>query len=114
MAYGVSLMREMSGSGVPPLDPALVRTKWRGASSRKEPRRLFYGCVFGVVIPESPAMAAGREDGALHAGQLATLAAVADAIIPRGGAFPLGAADVGVAGRLSRYVNAFNPATRRQ
>lgn len=50
----------------------------------------------------------------LHAGQLATLAAVADAIIPRGGAFPLGAADVGVASRLNRYLAAFNPATRRQ
>lgn len=59
-------------------------------------------------------MTAGREGGTLHAGQLATLAAVADAIIPRGGAFPLGAADVGVAGRLDRYLNAFSPATRRQ
>jgi choline dehydrogenase-like flavoprotein len=54
------------------------------------------------------------DGGALHAGQLATLAAVADAIIPRGGAFPLGAADVGVASRLNRYLNAFSPATRRQ
>jgi len=67
-----------------------------------------------MLIPESPAMTAGREGGTLHAGQLATLAAVADAIIPRGGAFPLGAADVGVAGRLDRYLNAFSPATRRQ
>jgi choline dehydrogenase-like flavoprotein len=54
------------------------------------------------------------DGGALHAGQLATLAAVADAIVPRGGAFPLGAADVGVASRLNCYLNAFSPATRRQ
>jgi choline dehydrogenase-like flavoprotein len=55
---------------------------------------------------------AGREP-ALHTGQLATLAALADAVIPRGGSFP-GASEVGVAGRLDRYLAAFSPAMRRR
>jgi choline dehydrogenase-like flavoprotein len=59
-------------------------------------------------------MADTGNGGALHSGQLATLAAVADALIPRGGPFPLGAADVGVAGRLNQYLLAFSPASRRQ
>lgn len=33
-----------------------------------------------------------------------TLASVADAFVPRGGAFPLGAIDVDLAGRIERYV----------
>ena len=52
--------------------------------------------------------------GPLRARQLATVAAVADAIIPRGGAFPLGAADVDVARRLNEYLRAFSPAMQRQ
>jgi len=59
-------------------------------------------------------MTAHPKDGPLHTGELATLAAVADALIPRGGAFPLGAADVGVAGRLNHYLGDFSPATQRQ
>jgi len=54
------------------------------------------------------------KEGPLRAGQLATLAAVAEALIPSGGEFPLGAADVGVAGRLNRYLRDFNSSTRRQ
>jgi len=57
---------------------------------------------------------AGSGAGPLQARQLATLAAVAEAIIPRGGAFPLGAADVDVARRLNAYLTAFSPATQRQ
>ena len=52
--------------------------------------------------------------GPLRTGQLATLAAVADALIPRGGPFPPGAADVGVARRLNEYLTAFDAPTRRQ
>jgi len=52
--------------------------------------------------------------GALSRGQLATLAALADTLIPRGGPFPLGAADVDVAGKLSQYLMFFAPSRRRQ
>ena len=54
------------------------------------------------------------DSGPLGERQLATVAAIADAILPAGGAFPLGAHDVDVAGRLNHYLNAFNPSTRRQ
>src|SRR5437667_10236226 len=52
--------------------------------------------------------------GPLDERQLATIAAVAEAIIPRGGAFPLGASDVDVAPRLNQYLTAFSPSTQRQ
>jgi choline dehydrogenase-like flavoprotein len=51
--------------------------------------------------------------GALSPRQLATLAALADMLIPRGGPFPVGAADVDVAGTLSRYLMLFAPSRRR-
>jgi choline dehydrogenase-like flavoprotein len=52
--------------------------------------------------------------GALSRRQLATLAALADVLIPRGGPFPLGAADVDTAGKLSHYLMLFAPSRRRQ
>lgn len=52
--------------------------------------------------------------GALNRRQLATLAALADTLIPRGGPFPLGAADVDAAGKLSHYLMLFGPSRRRQ
>jgi hypothetical protein len=46
--------------------------------------------------------------------QLATLAALADILIPHGGSFPLGATDVDAAGKLSHYLMLFAPGPRRQ
>src|SRR5262249_13262339 len=51
--------------------------------------------------------------GALNARQLTTLAALADTLIPRGGRFPLGAAEADPAGTLSRSLMLFAPARRR-
>jgi choline dehydrogenase-like flavoprotein len=51
---------------------------------------------------------------ALTARQVSTLAALADTFFPPGGAFPLGASDVNVAGRLNHHLAAFAPARRRQ
>jgi hypothetical protein len=45
--------------------------------------------------------------------QLATLRALASAIIPRGGAFRLGADDVDTAGRLADYLSRFPAYARR-
>ena len=59
-------------------------------------------------------MPSATDGGPLGTKQLATLAALAEAVVPRDGAFPLGAADVDVAGRLNHHLNAFSPSTRRQ
>jgi len=45
---------------------------------------------------------------------LSTLAALCDAMIPRGGPFPLGAADVDLATLVNQHLAAFTPATQRQ
>jgi choline dehydrogenase-like flavoprotein len=52
---------------------------------------------------------------ALHvgAGRMATLHALASAVVPRGGSFPLGADDVDTAGRLADYLSRFPTAQRR-
>src|SRR6185295_1309497 len=52
--------------------------------------------------------------GALSPRQLATLAALADVLIPHGGPFPLGATDVDAAGKLSQYLMLFGSSRRRQ
>jgi len=50
----------------------------------------------------------------LTATEFRTLAAVADALVPRGGTFPLGAADVDTAGRVVRYLAHMPAGSRRQ
>jgi choline dehydrogenase-like flavoprotein len=50
----------------------------------------------------------------LSAGELRTLRAVAEALIPPGGAFRLGAGDVGTAERVGRYLAGMAPETQRQ
>lgn len=44
------------------------------------------------------------------AGEYEILSAVADTLVPRGGAFPLGASDVGLAERIDRFVATQDPA----
>src|SRR5229473_2734744 len=46
--------------------------------------------------------------------ELHTLRAVAEALIPPGGRFPLGAGDVGTAERAGRYLAGMAPETQRQ
>src|SRR5947208_15569340 len=46
--------------------------------------------------------------------ELHTLRAVAEALIPPGGRFPLGAGDVGTAERVERYLAGMAPETQRQ
>ena len=46
--------------------------------------------------------------------ELRVLRAVAEALIPPGGPFPLGAGDVGTAERLARYLQGMAPETERQ
>src|SRR2546426_9859760 len=46
--------------------------------------------------------------------ELQTLRAVAEALIPPGGRFPLGAGDVGTAERVGRYLAGMAPETQRQ
>jgi hypothetical protein len=46
----------------------------------------------------------------LTPGQYATLEAISDTIIPRGGAFELGAQDVGLAARIDSYLPQIDPA----
>src|SRR5436309_11494521 len=46
--------------------------------------------------------------------ELNTLRAVAEALIPPGGRFPLGAGDVGTAERAGRYLAGMAPETQRQ
>jgi len=50
----------------------------------------------------------------LSAAELRTLRAVAEALVPPGGPFPLGAGDVGTAERVGRYLGGMAPETRRQ
>ena len=71
-------------------------------------------CISALRPAQSTRMQNSTDSGPLRASQLATLAAIADAVVPRGGAFPLGACDVDVAGRLNHHLNAFSPSTRRQ
>jgi hypothetical protein len=44
------------------------------------------------------------------AGEFEVLSAVADTLVPRGGAFPVGATDVGLAARIDRFLAAQDPA----
>src|SRR5216684_2591038 len=46
--------------------------------------------------------------------ELHTLRALAEALIPPGGRFPLGAGDVGTAERVGRYLAGMAPETQRQ
>lgn len=46
----------------------------------------------------------------LRPGEFATLAALADSLIPQGGAFGLGARDVGLARRIDSYLPTLDPA----
>lgn len=49
----------------------------------------------------------------LSSARRATLAALADTVLPRGGALALGASDVDVAGQLDLYLDRCSPGTRR-
>src|SRR5262245_36188343 len=50
----------------------------------------------------------------LSSAELRTLRALADALVPRGGPFALGADDVGTAERIGDYLARLTPATRQQ
>jgi hypothetical protein len=60
----------------------------------------------GILPASAPAEAAPAGLRVLEAGEWQVLAAVADTVIPRGGAFPLGAADLDLAARIDAFLAA--------
>ena len=73
------------------------------------------GAAAVLPIMASPLMAAGEESPAtpalkvLSPGEYAVLAAVSDTMIPRGGAFEMGALDVDLARRIDDYLPRLHP-----
>ena len=70
------------------------------------------GAAAVLPLAASPPLAADEAMPALQVlstGEYAVLAAVSDTIIPRGGAFELGAADVDLARRIDSYLPRWHP-----
>jgi hypothetical protein len=73
------------------------------------------GAAVALPLATKPLLAAGDVAPAapplqvLSPAEYAVLAAVADTMIPRGGAFELGAADVDLAGRIDGYLPRMHP-----